>query len=245
MANYKTISNAEARRITETQSEKNPIFNKLKEYLAEKKLGFNYDRNIGFVGVNPNHPDASYTMIVTPTFTEFDFNTSPSHVAASIISYYIGNSVNHTAAIATINHDPLDIADIALLEVGKEGRVVETNVDRKALESEDADQIAKQMSISHFEGANIKPMAASVPSDDQRAMVAYILDNLLNDKFASPLYPEGGVQTLLKETSLTQKFNRAVELRASLFEVGLEITVCTSTSSNACTSTSSSFTIDI
>lgn len=245
MANYKTISNEEARKITETQSENNPIFTKLKEYLTEKRLGFNYDRNIGFVGVNPKHPDASYTMIVTPTFTEFDFNNSSSHVAASIISYYIGDTVNHTAAIATINHDPLNIGDITLLEVGREGRVVETNVDRKALESEDAEQIGKQMSISHFEGANIKPMAASVPADDQRSMTAYILDNLLNDKFASPLYPEGGVRTLLQETPLTQKFNRAVEVRASLFDLGLEITVCTSTSSNACTSTSSSFTIEI
>jgi len=243
MQNYKTLSNDEARKITESQSEADKGFQILKEYLTSKELGFNYDRNIGFVGVNPEKPDASYTMVVSPTFKNFVFEETPSHAAASIVSFYSGGKASHTAAIATINHEPLQISEITLLEVGKDGNVVETTVDRKVLESQSAEEIAKRMGTSHLEGDSAIVADTSVASEDQRLMTGYVMETLLNDNYAAPLYPAEGVQTLMQDSGISKKFNQAVELRANLFDLGFEITICTSTSSNACTSTSSSFTI--
>lgn len=244
MANYKTLSNDEAKQITEGQSEQNENFQRLKENLASRKLGFNYDRNIGFVGVNPKQPDTSYTMVAAPTFTEFDFASTPSHTAASIISYYTGDAANHIAAVAEISHNPLQIASLTLLEVGKDGTVVETMVDRKSLDSQSAQEIGKRMSVAHLDTPTRKALDVSVDKDDQMTMAAYVMNTLLSDSYASPLYPDGG-QKLKADSVISSKFSNALSFRASLFDLGFEVTICTSTSSNACSSCSSTLTIDL
>ena len=101
------------------------------------------------------------------------------------------------------------------------------------------------MDVSHLEGDYRSPLDTSIDPDDQMAMATYVMNTLLNDRYASPLYPTGGVQTFQRDSQISAKFAKAVSVRASLFDLGFEVTVCTSTSSNACTSSSSTWTINI
>jgi len=245
MANYNVLGNDYARQITESQCEPNSNYNALKRYLEQQGMGFNVDRNIAIVGKDPKNADSSYTMVIAPTFTKFDFGSTPSHAAASIVSYFADGKVNHVAAIADISHEPLQIARLTLLEIGKDGSIVPTTVDRVSLVNQTPEEIGARMNTEHLQTPNAKVIPTNVMTEDLASIATFALDTLLKDSYAGPLYPVGGAEALSRDGVVAANFATAVGARASLFDFGLEITVCTSTSSNSCSSCSSTLTIDL
>ncbi|MEZ5016128.1 MAG: hypothetical protein R2800_03695 [Flavipsychrobacter sp.] len=245
MANYSILDNASAVQITQSQCDPNANYQTLKaSFEAEGKV-FYSDRTIAIVGVDPENPGESYTMVINPSFTDFDFATTPSHEAASIVSYFSNGVGVHVAAVANISHNPLQINSITLKEIGKTGDIVSTAVNRVALVNQTPEQIGASMSVDHLNTPSAQELSAKTGFADMGEIAAYALGTLLNDSYASGLYPTGGIDTLTQDAVVASKFSQSVSMRAGLFDLGFEVTVCTSTSSNACTSSSSTLTIEL
>lgn len=245
MANYTILDNASAQQITANQCNPNPNYRALKSKFEAEGKEFLGDRTIALVGVDPKNPANSYTMVINPSFVGFDFDKTPSHEAASIVSYFSEGRSVHLAAVAVISHNPLQIASITLQEIGKNGDIVSTLIDRVTLINQTPEQIGQRLSVEHLNTPNASELKAKTGFDDMGSIAQYALTTLLNDNYASGLYPTGGVGALTQDAVVASKFSQAVSMRAGLFDLGFEITVCTSTSSNSCSSCSSTLTIDL
>ena len=84
------------------------------------------------------------------------------------------------------------------------------------------------------------PEVGTISSHDRDEFSSYVFKTLIKDEYASPLYPPKGIKSLLRDTSLVQKWSAAQYLRYSDALFSISFCSSSSTSCNACTSTSSS-----
>ncbi len=241
MANYSQLDNGTAQQIVLQQFEGDANYQAFKASFEAEGKQFFYDRIIGLVGVNPEKPGESYTMAIVPSFVDFNFEADPSHEAASIVCFSAGGVRTTIAANAVITHNPLQIASITLKEIGTDGSIVDTMINRVTLVNQTPEQIAAGLSTAHLNSPNAKVAPTNVEHNDMATIAASALDELLNDNYASGLYPTGGVGLLSADGVIAGRFSQAIGLRAFEMEpiFGIDIVVCTSCSSNACTSSSS------
>ncbi len=232
-------------------------FQALTAYISSLGMGFNYARNIAVMGVN-NDPSPTgaqgvsnpYLMIVAPTFVQFDYNSTPSHQAASIVGFVSGGKTHYSATIVTVGHTPLQNENFTLVELDENNNIITTVVDRNQILNNTVQGLADQMGGQPYDPAVWTLLPDSVGVADAAAITSVIFGALTGDTYAAPLYPLDGVSTLLQDATVPGMFSQAIAARAARLAGGLQVTGITvkgwcsssSTSSNACTSTSSSFT---
>jgi hypothetical protein len=87
-------------------------------------------------------------------------------------------------------------------------------------------------------GTEPQPAPSMLASDLPR-LAAGVFSELVNDRYARPLYPPGAISNLMRDTVLVQKWSAAQRVR---YNAALSrIPICSSSSScNGCTSTSTS-----
>ncbi len=177
-------------------------------------------------------------LLIWPTFKAFPAGAA-SHEAASIIA--VGKDGNFGGALAShvlVNHNPFQLQKFTLFEIDPNtGELVQRSASRDQVRSFSTDELAHMLGP-----VAVTPAAAPLPSmmqSDLPRLAAGVFSELINDSYARPLYPPGAISNLLRDTVLVQKWSETQRLRYSAALRSFPI--CSSSSStNACTSTSTS-----
>jgi len=224
-------------------------FGILKTYFENLELEFIYSRTQVFVSLNSDNDDSGaesisypYALGVVPTFKSFNFETESSHMAGSIVGLVSKGVATFIGALATVSHNPLQVTSIKLIEVNPDGTINETLVERAQIESESPEDLATVMGSPNIELSQWKlEIPATTNIGDTSALANIAFNNIISDQYASPLYPDGGVQRLLNDSTIADKFSLAVRQRYQVALLGgIKACCSTSTSCNGCTSSSCS-----
>ena len=149
------------------------------------------------------------------------------------------NSV--TAGTATIGHKPYQLQSLGITDIDTQGKAYSTSMSRSDLSKL---SVAKLASSANQLMGLVPKFGADEPGldpDDIAELTALTYSNLLNDKYAKPLYPPSGLKSMMADAQLTQKLALVNRARfAGSAALAIKLCSSSSTSSNACTSTSSS-----
>ncbi len=168
-------------------------------------------------------------VAIAPSFRRFTLN-DPSHTAISIAATVIGNRILVTSCAATVNHKPFGISSFEIVEIDPQGQPVRHPIAVELLQNAPPEGIAGQLGrptarFAPFPAGTALPeqeLARRAPSSVNPEMARIAYNNILNDRFARPLYPTGAVDTLLAETPIVQKLSVVNQL----FYVGAESGPC-------------------
>lgn len=180
--------------------------------------------------------------IIMPSFRQFDA-TAPSHEAVSIVAVCVGDAVGGaSAAKVVVGHRPYNLRSMSFFDVYPDGSIGERGASRRQLQRLSVDELVKLVGPPPPDPVDGRP-APNMSSDVMQDLAALAYRRLIHDAYARPLYPTSGLATMLADTDLVQKWT---EVQRTRYAAGGSIGWCSSsTSSNACTSTSSSIIIDI
>jgi len=189
-------------------------------------------------------PEPPAVLMILPSFRTFQ-PTDPSHEAVSIVALSQCERIGGvTAAGVVVGHNPYQLLQMSFFDISHEATVpiiTKHSASRTEIQNMSVQELAALLGPLPPPPSNAQP-APVMELPSMRSLTATVFKNLLTDAFAAPLYPPGGISSLLNDTQLVQKWTEVQRARFPTGSVGL--TVCTSTSSNACSSTSSSVTIE-
>jgi hypothetical protein len=224
-----------------------PTFQTFYQHFTQQGMQFVPERVQLAMGVRPSQPGVPlppslpFLLAIVPSFRPFDRN-APSHEAASIIVLRERQVNSVLASSVTVAHRPFQIASFTVLELNRTGKLVSRSINRTQLTALSAEQLARVLGPP-----DLRPTASDgevpVPAEnDALSLASLAYRNLLLDNFARPLYPPAGLQSLLADTSLVQKWALINRRRYQQGDSGLGFSLCTSSSSscNGCSSSSSS-----
>jgi hypothetical protein len=224
-----------------------PIFQKY--YLPFTQQGFQFipERVQLAMGVRPSQPGVAlspslpYLLAVVPSFRPVDRNAA-SHEAVSIVVLRERRVNTVLASSVTVSHRPFQIASFTILELDRTGKLVSHSINRSQLATLSPDQLARVLGAPDLKAAAAEGEVPVPTESDALSLASVAYRNLLLDTFARPLYPPAGLQSMLAETSLVQKWALVNRKRYQDGASALGISLCTScsTSCNACCSSSSS-----
>jgi hypothetical protein len=233
-------------RFVDSRFEQFQNFQTLKSYFENRNMNFIYERAQIFVAVNSDDENGSaqaslpFCIGVVPTFKTFDFYNSPSHNAASIVGYVTENSAMFIGVEVTVKHSPLELASFTLVEIGQNGEIETNEILRSEINLKTPEEIANALGVPDIDISQWNLNLATTNIGDTSALASMAFNNIINDNYASSLYPDGGVQRLLNDNTLADKFSLAVRQRYSNAIGSIMVCTSTSTSCNGCTSSSSS-----
>jgi len=177
------------------------------------------------------------TLAILPSLVPVK-RSDPSHKAVSIAISTAGT----VAAGATISHSPtFQVVDFTLYYFTSGGKLESRTIDTKTLEAKPVEQIVRELGKLPVDSARIgfngRPKPATKQGIDQ--IIDLFYRQTIADKWVKPLYPEEGVRSMLAQIPVIQKFSEVNGLvYTNLLRAGGPIVLCTSTSSNICTSSS-------
>jgi len=217
-----------------------PTFSQLHDHFTAQGMNFVHSRAkvAIFVGPDGDSQQNSSLLTVLPSFKSFS-QAAPSHEAASIVGVLSCDTVGGVlAGHVVVSHNPFTLSQFSILEV-ENGQIVTRTATRSQLESMTAADLATQLGPPAIDVGTAQ-VGPSVSDSDMRALATQTLTRLLRDSYAAPLYPPGAVESLVLEAPLVQKWATVQRLRYTTLLGITVLCTSTSTSSNACTSTSSS-----
>lgn len=228
-------------------------------YFREQGVEFIPERTQVFIFTNPfgvsssanndeadNHtPSNSAIISISPSFKKFDAEAKE-HVAFSIVTLITCGAVTVIGSKAEVDHNlscehPYGIKSLSVIEQpSSKSPLIESSVDRDKLMNYSFAELAKVMGYPEVNKAEWIKGGAAPNTPDTIYIAAASYNAILNDKYASPLYPREGLISLNEDSVLTQKFALAIRDRYSTALASSSWCTSTSTSCNGCTSTSSS-----
>jgi hypothetical protein len=196
--------------------------------------------------------DAPALLTIVPSFRAFEPD-APSHEAASIIGVSYGsNSSAILASHVVVGHRPYQILSFSILELDEAGNVVQRTISRERLEGATVEEVAQELGPVFLYQSEETGEPSIIPTpamgeEDMTNLAAFLFSQFVNDSYASPLYPPGGIDSLLSDTGLVQKWALVQSSRCSTRTISpagikkwfLACSSCSS-SSNGCTSSSTS-----
>ena len=161
----------------------------------------------------------------------------------------VGISVNHTgdavAATVNVNHSPFGVTDFTLHVIDHNTKeIVETTLSKDDIVMESLKTLAEKIrgpfgGTKSSKGKGTTTATASgIDQGDQAAMISITIHTLLSDKYSKGLFPPAYAAALSAQIPIYQKFAFIVGRPIMAKEGEGGVTICTSTSSNICTSTS-------
>lgn len=190
-------------------------------------------------------PSNSAIISVSPSFKKFD-SDAEEHVAYSIVTLITCGAVTVIGSEAVVDHDlscdhPYGIKSLSIIEQSSlSSPLTKSTVGRDDLVDYTSAELAKIMGYPEVNSREWVRGGAAPNTPDTIYIAAASYKAILNDKYASPLYPEAGLASLNEDSGLTQKFALAIRDRYSTALAAASWCTSTSTSCNGCTSSSSS-----
>lgn len=209
-------------------------------FIPERAMVAVYEDSAGQPGLPPLGPSL---VLIWPSFREFG-PAEPSHEAASIVAVRHCDTIGGAmASHVVVQHNPFQLAQFTQLECDlATGALLVRSATRDQMQTMTPQQLADLLGPPPIDPASARPLPTLSPNDMMKLAVgAY--SELLNDDYARPLYPPGGISSLMRDMPLVTRWSEAQRIRYGTVFAG--IVVCTSTSSNACTSCSSTITINL
>lgn len=224
-----------------------PVFQKFYQHFTQQGLQFVPERVQLAMGVRSSQrgvalpPSLPFLLAIVPSFRPFDRNAR-SHEAASIVVLRERRVNSVLASSVLVGHRPFQIESFSILEADRTGKLVSRSINRAQLTALSPDQLARVLGPPDLRPSRTEGEVPVPSESDALSLASLAYRNLLLDNFARPLYPPAGLQTMLADTSLVQKWALVNRRRYQDGDSGLGISLCcsSSTSSNACTSSSSS-----
>jgi hypothetical protein len=224
-----------------------PAFQTFYQHFTQQGFQFIPERVQLAMGVRPSQPGVPlppslpFLLAIVPSFRPVE-RSAPSHEAVSIVVLRERRVNSVLASTVTVSHQPFQIASFTVLELDRTGKLVSRSINRSQLTALSPDQLARVLGPP-----DLKPSPADgevpVPTEnDSLSLASLAYRNLLLDNFARPLYPPAGLQSMLADTSLVQKWTLVNRRRYQQGDSGLGFSLCSSSSSscNGCSSSSSS-----
>ena len=143
------------------------------------------------------------------------------------------------AGHVVVNHNPFQIQQFSVMEFDPAtGAVLQQAVTRDQIKKLTAQKIADTLGKPPVDPLKAT-LLPSITTANMNVLAAGAFIELINDAWASPLYPAGAIAMLSKDKSLVMKWSEVQRLRyGGLFGA---IIICTSTTCNACCSSSSTW----
>jgi hypothetical protein len=209
----------------------------LKEHFEALGFEFIYERaQIFMTFQNHNAPSRPSLLLIIPSLVSVDLRTDPSHQAISLTAFINGEDYSFLATEVTVKHNPYSIDDYTLYSLGT-NNVVQAiaSITKEDLIWNDIDTIVDNLKEIEINVGRI--MNASVPYGDFGYIIKRSLSKFLNDEYTQQ-YPDKYRFKMLEECPLIEKFSKAIAEKQK--KAAHTITLCCSTSCNACCTTSSS-----
>lgn len=214
----------------------------LKEHFDRQGYDFVLERVKVFVLAKGPGVEKSYSVALLPSLVTAK-RADPSHSAVTIVADSLGIAF---AGGATIQHNPFQITEFRVFDLAQGNSVSVNSISSKELAAISPQKAADLLGAVKGDGPGVQLSEEAAAKNE--ILASTLFREWINDRFAKPLYPEEGLRALLGQGPLTDKFAAAVALRLSkggvggLCAAGVPIFLCSSCSSNACTSSSVIFT---
>ncbi len=232
--------------ILQNQLLRNPSFKLFYDHFTGQGLQFIPERVHAAVytnGFRGSEAAVSPALVaVVPGFRAIK-STDTSHEAASIVAIQYGPLVGGAFAHQVeVGHNPYQIRSFSVGEETPNG-IAWRKVERQEILYSTPEAIAKRLGPPqlNLDGAVPAPVMSDKALSD---FAASVYSDLLMDSFERTSYPSAGVRSLLDDTNLVQKWSLVQATRYAEATARLKGGCCSSsTSCNACTSTSTSIII--
>lgn len=181
-----------------------------------------------------------FLLAIVPSFRAFA-PTAPSHEAVSIVVLRERRVNTVLACSVLVGHNPYQINAFTVVEAQPGAGLQSRTLDRAIVQRLTPEQIAERLGRPNVNPAEWDPEVGGLSGTEMDLVAALVFNTLINDRHAAPLYPPGGIQSLLADTALVQKWGQAMSIRyTTALAAGPKWCTSSSTSCNACTSTSTS-----
>lgn len=228
-----------------------PAFRSLRDYFVSKHgMSFILTRAKVFVYVAPPVAATSDGTVpapipniigILPSFKPVN-RTDASHEAAGIV---VHNNGGATATLVKVSHNPFIVTEYAAHELDPDdlSRVIVSPIGAAELEKLSVEEAAKVMGVPKVFERNVDPSASSPIAADAATLYSMALQAILRDEYARPLYPQDGLNALLRQASLGVKLS---QVHFQRYSVALgKGGYCSCTCCNGCTTTSFSLKLEI
>lgn len=181
-----------------------------------------------------------FLLAIVPSFRAFA-PTAPSHEAVSIVVLRERRVNTVLACAVVVGHNPYQINAFTVVEAEPGAGLRSRTLDRAIVQRLTPEQIAERLGLPNVNPAEWDPEVGGLGETEMNLVAALVFNTLINDRHAAPLYPPGGIQSLLADTALVQKWGQAMSIRyTTALAAGPKWCTSSSSSCNACTSTSTS-----
>jgi hypothetical protein len=200
-----------------------------------------------FMGIHANPQPADddpsplpFLLAIVPSFRAFDPGAR-SHQAVSIVVLRERGVNTVLACEVLVGHNPYQIDAFTVVEAEPGAGLQSRTVDRAIVQRLTPAQIAERLGRPNVNPAEWDPEVGGLGETEMNLVASLVFSTLINDRHAAPLYPPGGIRSLLADTALVQKWGQALSIRyQAALASGPKWCTSSSSSSNACTSTSTS-----
>lgn len=223
-----------------------PLFRQFYDEYTRQGFEFIPERVQLFMGVHtglqPGDADPAplpFLLAIVPSFRAFA-PKAPSHEAVSIVVLRERRVNTVLACSVVVGHNPFQINSFIVTESVPGAGLQSRTLDRRFLQDLTPEQIAARLGAPSVNPAEWDAEVGGLGQAEMNLLASLVFSTLINDRHAAPLYPPGGIQSLLADTALVQKWGQAMSIRYQAALSGPKWCTSSSTSSNACTSTSTS-----
>jgi hypothetical protein len=218
----------------------NPTFRAFYDHFQSHGMRFLPDRVKAAMYVPPTDSGGPFAvsptlLVIVPSFVPMSLD-GPSHEAASISVVSQGNRLGAVATQVRVGHNPFAILSFSIGERDEGGKITWKQVDPTEVEKMSAVDLAKTLGPPFFD-ENRNERIPNMSEKDMLNLATLVYRTLITDKGVSPPYPPAGLQSLIRETSLVERWTLTQSLRyGTLNTSGTPVPMW----SLACTSTSTS-----
>lgn len=181
---------------------------------------------------------APVLLAIAPGISKIDLK-SDSHTAVSIVAIAYNDQVGLAYAVKVIvGHNPFSTRSFIIMDLDRNGKIIERIIDRTELQKKSPKEIARKVGGPTFvpKGRTIIP---ALSGEDVEKLSAKIYREILTDSYEKGMYPPEAIRSLLGDTPLVRKWSLVESARHYKIFAARPGT-SSSTSCNACTSTSTS-----
>ena len=230
--------------IIRNQIEKRKDFQSLLNSFREKGFEFIYERSkifMTFDNTKEDNPNPSLFCII-PSLIPVDLESDPNHTAIGIIAFINESKYSFLATEVLVNHGPFEIENYKLHYLTESNEVnLMFEVNREELKNNDIKELSSRIKDLDIKKEN--SLNANIVTEDFNFIIYDSLKEFLNDEYTQHFPPEYK-ESMLAETSLVEKFSLAIATKQQI-AIGKVSYCCSCTCCNGCTTTSTSFTLNL
>jgi hypothetical protein len=181
---------------------------------------------------------APVMLAIVPGISKIDLE-GESHMAVSIVAMAYNNIVGMVyAAKAIVGHRPFRTLSFIIMDLNKNGKIIERSIDRAELQNGSPKEISRKVGGPTFLPKK-RVIVPALSENDVRQLSTKIYREILTDSYERGMYPPEAIRSLLADTPLVRKWSLVESIRHSRVFAAKPGT-STSSSCNGCTSTSTS-----